>query len=43
MCKYTISFISAETSQPWRLQIFSLHIPRLFWKGHLHKEDSYRF
>lgn len=41
MCKYTISFIFAETSQLWRLQIFCPHIPRLFWTGRLHREDSY--
>ena len=40
MCKYTISFICAETSQLWRLQIFYQRSPRPFWTGCLHKEDS---
>ena len=43
MCKYKNSFIFAETSQPWKPQIFSQHIPRLSGTEHLHKEGSYRF
>ena len=43
MCKYKNSFIFAETSQPWRLQIFFQRTPRLSGTRHLHREGSYKF